>query len=104
MISTTRKSSAALLLLAALFSATIGGASVPSSLAFASGGHESSNPAISDNDDVTQTNLQSSDQTATINSDNTIKGKDGSVTNTIGQSSEQNAVNIFKDNDFYKLK
>jgi hypothetical protein len=82
----------------------------PPSLAFASSGsHDDNNGGgavkISDNDDVYQKNYQSSDQTATIDSDNKIKGKDGSsITNAIGQSSEQNAANVLKDNDFFKFK
>jgi hypothetical protein len=68
--------------------------------AFASSG----NVNISDQDNVDQANVQSSEQTAVINSDNTIKGSDGgSVSNNISQSSDQSAVNIFQDNDKLKL-
>jgi hypothetical protein len=88
-----------LMLAAAIFSAA---AAAP--LAFASGGYDSSgNTAISDNDQVAQTNAQSSSQTATIDSDNKLNNG-GSVSNTIGQSSGQSAANVLNDNDFYMFK
>jgi len=62
---------------------------------------------ICDDDVVNQSNIQSSEQTAVIDSDNKVKGDDdgeNSVENTIVQNAEQNAANIFKDNDKIMIK
>jgi hypothetical protein len=94
-----------MLLLGAIFS-VMAATAVPST-AFASGGADSSNykngnAAITDNDNVNQVNVQSSQQNAAIDSDNKVKNG-GAVNNGISQSTTQNAVNIYEDNDKIKL-
>jgi hypothetical protein len=92
-----------MLLLGAIFS-VMAATAVPST-AFASGGADSSkngNAAVTDDDNVNQVNVQSSQQNAAIDSDNKVKNG-GAVNNGISQSTTQNAVNIYEDNDKIKL-
>jgi hypothetical protein len=94
-----------MLLLGAIFS-VMAATAVPST-AFASGGADSSNykngnAAITDDDNVNQVNVQGSQQNAAIDSDNKVKNG-GAVNNGISQSTTQNAVNIYEDNDKIKL-
>jgi type III secretion system FlhB-like substrate exporter len=94
-----------MLLLGAIFS-VMAATAVPST-AFASGGADSSNDkngnaAITDDDNVNQVNVQGSQQNAAIDSDNKVKNG-GAVNNGISQSTTQNAVNIYEDNDKIKL-
>jgi hypothetical protein len=93
-----------MLLLGAIFS-VMAATALPST-AFASGGGADSskngNAAITDDDNVNQVNVQGSQQNAAIDSDNKVKNG-GAVNNGISQSTTQNAVNIYEDNDKIKL-
>ena len=102
----TKNTTATMLLLGAIFS-VMAATALPST-AFASGGgadssnYKNGNAAITDNDNVNQVNVQSSQQNAVIDSDNKVKNG-GAVNNGISQSTTQNAVNIYEDNDKVKL-